>query len=98
VQLIAAMLLGFFVFFPVTALVSIPHELKDMTGDKITVVFSLFWSISYLIATVVLWLFGKLVDINGGDFTMSFLLIGVVSSSFFIGSFFLPETNPKKES
>jgi len=98
VQLVAAMLLGFFVFFPITALVSIPHELKDMTGDKITVVFSLFWSISYLIATIVLWLFGKLVDINGGDFTMSFLLIGVVSSSFFIGSFFLPETNPKKES
>lgn len=96
-QIVAAMLLGFFVFFPITALVSIPHELKGMTADKITVVFSLFWSISYLVATIVLWLFGKLVDLNMGDYTMSFLLIGLVSSSFFIGSFFLPETNPKKE-
>ncbi len=93
IQVIAAMILGFFIFFPITALVSIPHELKDMTGDKITVIFSLFWSISYLIATVVLWMFGRLVDVFSGDFTASFILIGLVSSSFFIGSFFLPETN-----
>lgn len=95
VQLLAAMVLGFFVFFPITALVSIPHELPSMTTEKITVVFSLFWSISYMIATVVLWLFGKLVDINQGDFTASFVLISVISASFFLGSYFLPETNKK---
>ena len=86
------MVLGFFIFFPVTALVTIPHELPNMTGERITVVFSLFYSISYLIATVVLWNFGRLVDINQGDFTNAFSLITVVSSTFFIGSFFLPET------
>jgi hypothetical protein len=32
------------------------------------------------------------VDINQGDFTSAFTLITVVSSTFFIGSFFLPET------
>lgn len=95
VQTISAMLLGFFVFLPVTALVTIPHELPKMTSTKITVIFSLFWSISYLLATITLWLFGRLVDINGGDFTSSFIMITVVSSSFYIGSFFLPETNPK---
>lgn len=91
-QTLCAMALGFFIFFPVTALVTIPHELPNMTGERITVVFSLFYSISYLIATLVLWNFGRLVDINQGDFTSAFILITVVSSTFFIGSFFLPET------
>lgn len=90
-QTVSAIVLGFFVFFPVTALVTIPHELPKMTPAKITVVFSLFWSISYLIATVVLWVFGYLVDINQGDFTTAFILITVISSSFFLGSFLLPE-------
>ena len=91
-QTICAMVLGFFIFFPITALVTIPHELPKMTGQKITVVFSLFYSISYLVATVVLWLFGKLVDMNQGDYSLAFTLICIVSSTFFIGSFFLPET------
>lgn len=96
-QTLSAILLGFFVFFPVTALVSIPHELPQMTGQRITVVFSLFYSISYLISTVVLWFFGKLVDLNQGSYTWSFVLISIVSATFFIGSFFLPETGKKAE-
>jgi MFS family permease len=97
-QTVCAMALGFFIFFPITALVTIPHELPNMTGERITVVFSLFYSISYLIATIVLWNFGRLVDLNGGDFTSAFTLIAAVSSTFFIGSFFLPETaNYKNE-
>lgn len=92
VQTLSAMALGFFIFFPVTALVTIPHELPKMTAQKVTVVFSLFYSISYLVATIVLWAFGKLVDINNGDFSAAFMLITVLSSTFFLGSFFLPET------
>lgn len=92
-QTICAMTLGFFIFFPITALVTIPHELPKMTAQKVTVVFSLFYSISYLFTTVVLWGFGKLVDINQGDFGAAFVLITIVSSTFFIGSFFLPETS-----
>ena len=92
VQTISAMVLGFFIFFPITALVTIPHELPKMTAQKVTVVFSLFYSISYLVATAVLWIFGKLVDMNNGDFSIAFMLITALSSTFFIGSFFLPET------
>ena len=91
-QTLCAMTLGFFIFFPVTALVSIPHELPNMTSKKITVIFSLFYSISYSVGTLVLWGFGKLVDLNQGDFSQAFILISVISTSFFIGSFFLPET------
>ncbi|WDE13445.1 MFS transporter [Thalassomonas haliotis] len=92
-----AMILGFVIFFPITALVSLPQELPQMTSEKITIVFSLFWSISYLMTTLVLWLFGKLVDINQGDFSQAFILITLVSSSFFIGSFFLPEPAKAKQ-
>ncbi len=38
-----------------------------------------------------IWLFGYLVDLNSGSFTNAFILISVVSASFFIGSFLLPE-------
>lgn len=92
IQMASAIILGFAIFFPITALVSIPHEMPQMNGAKITIVFSLFYSISYLFATVTLWLFGRLVDIYQGDFTVSFILITMVSSTFFVGSFFLPET------
>ncbi len=97
VQTLCAMGLGFFIFFPITALVTIPHELPQMTGQKVTVVFSLFYSISYLVATAVLWIFGKLVDMNNGDYSSAFILITILSSTFFIGSFFLPETSKQTE-
>ncbi|MCP4272395.1 MAG: MFS transporter, partial [Gammaproteobacteria bacterium] len=90
-QTLCAIILGFFIFFPITALVSIPHELPNMTSSKITVVFSLFWSISYLVATIVLWFFGYMVDVYSGSFNEAFVLISAVSASFFIGSFMLPE-------
>ncbi len=94
-QIISAMTLGFFIFFPITALVSIPHELPNMTGSRVTVIFSLFYSISYLVSTFILWWFGALVDSNDGNYFQAFILITVLSSSFFIGSFFLPETGKK---
>ncbi|MFD2167572.1 CynX/NimT family MFS transporter [Thalassotalea euphylliae] len=96
-QTLSAIVLGFFIFFPITALVSIPHELPNMTGERVTVVFSLFWSISYLASTIILWVFGWLVDNNQGDYTTSLLMISILSLTFFIGSFLLPETQPAKE-
>ncbi|WP_028774139.1 MFS transporter [Shewanella waksmanii] len=96
-QTLSAIVLGFFIFFPVTALVSIPHELPNMTGERITVTFSLFYSISYLFSTIILWVFGKLVDINQGDYRLSFMMIALLSCTFFIGGYLLPETGKTKE-
>lgn len=96
VQMMSAIVLGFFIFFPITALVSIPHELSNMTSSRVTVIFSLFYSISYLLATFILWAFGKLVDVYQGDYAPSLSMICVLSLTFFVGSFFLPETQPKK--
>ncbi|UUO22606.1 MFS transporter [Colwellia sp. M166] len=94
-QTLAAITLGFFIFLPVTALVSIPHELPKMTAARITIIFSMFYSISYIISTLILWVFGTLVDIHQGDYTWSFILITALSSTLFIGSYFLPETARK---
>jgi len=94
-QTLAAITLGFFIFLPVTALVSIPHELPKMTAARITIIFSMFYSISYIISTLILWIFGALVDIHQGNYTWSFILITTLSSTLFIGSYFLPETGKK---
>lgn len=95
IQTLSAMTLGFFIFFPVTALITIPHELPKMTGQRITVIFSLFYSISYMVGTFALWSFGKLVDINQGDYSWAFAFTTLISCTFFIGSFFLTETGKK---
>jgi MFS family permease len=95
-QTVSAIVLGFFIFFPITALVSIPHELPAMTNKRITIIFSLFYSISYFVATVALWFFGWLVDQHQGDFTYAFWMIILLSSSFFIGSFVLPESKKNR--
>ena len=89
---ISSMLLGFFVFLPIAALVTLPQELKEMTTQRITIIFSIFYSVSYSVATALLWIFGALVDHNNGDFSMSFTLIIIASSTLFLGSFLLPET------
>jgi CP family cyanate transporter-like MFS transporter len=93
--IISLLNVSFFIFLPVTALVSISHELPKMTSARITIIFSMFYSISYIISTIILWVFGRLVDMNQGDYTGSFILITVLSSTLFIGSYFLPETGYK---
>jgi MFS transporter, CP family, cyanate transporter len=93
---ISAISLGFFMFFPVTALISLPHELENMTPQRITVIFSLFYSISYLVATVILWAFGLMVDASGNYYS-AFMMISVLSLSLFAGSFWLPETAPCRQ-
>ena len=47
----AAFLVGFFMFLPMTAMVTLPQELPGMTPGRVTVVFGMFWSISYVIET-----------------------------------------------
>lgn len=92
-SIISAALLGFFMFLPMPALVTYAQERKDVTAQKISVTFSLFWSISYLVATIMTILFAKIVDINNGDYHNAFLFICIVESTFLIGSLLLKE-NP----
>lgn len=96
-QNISGMALGFLFFLPIAGLVTMPQELPGMTGQRLTVIFSMFYAISYTFGTAVLWVFGRIVDMNDGSFEVTFILMVVISSTFFFGSFFLPETGKVDE-
>lgn len=87
-----ALMAGFFVFLPMTCLISLGQEQEGMTPEKASVTFSLFWCISYVVGTFAPFIFAKLVDLNQGDYSVAFIFTTVIASSFLIGSFFLPES------
>lgn len=82
----AALVAGFFIFLPITSLVTLAQEQPGMTPDKAAVTFSLFWFLSYLLATVAPYVFGKLVDLRGGDYGLATAFAALLSSTFLIGS------------
>ncbi|KGX86622.1 MFS transporter [Pontibacillus litoralis] len=95
VALIMAALVGFFMFLPMTALVTIPQELPNMTPTKLTLIMGFFWSFAYMFETVAYYFVGVLIDLSG--FQAGLYCAILLSLSFFIGSFLLPETGKSKE-
>ncbi|CAM3599862.1 MFS transporter [Parendozoicomonas haliclonae] len=93
----AAFLTGFFMFVPITSLMTLPQELPGVTAARVTVIFSMFWSISYGIETVLMFLAGVLADMTGNVFYAAAFAVAC-SVTFFISSFFLPETGVQKVS
>jgi MFS family permease len=87
----SAFFLGFFMFAPLTAMFSLPQELPGMTPARVTVIFSMFWSVSYIIETILMFCAGVMADSTGDTFVAAIFVVAC-SSSFFIASFFLPET------
>jgi len=96
VAYIAAFCAGFFMFVPMTSLVTLPQELPNMTPARITVVFGMFWSISYIIETVLMYLAGVIAD-STGNIAYAAMFAVACSSTFFIASFMLPETGKKPQ-
>lgn len=90
----AALLIGIFMFLPVTSLFLIPQELPDMTPGRLTAVMGLFWALSYIIETVLYFIIGVIIDRTG--YAGGLYLALAVSATLFIGSFLLPETGHKK--
>ncbi|WP_432452135.1 MFS transporter [Agarivorans sp. QJM3NY_29] len=90
----AAFMAGFFMFAPMTALITLPQELPNMTPARITVVFGMFWSISYMVETVLMYLAGWIAD-SSGNIAIAASFAVLCSSTFFLASFFLPETGNK---
>lgn len=91
--LFAAMGLGFTMFLPMTALLTIPQELPEMTPTKLTVIMGFFWSFSYIFETIAYYGVGQVIDVAGFQ-TGLYVSVGL-SLTFFIGSFLLPETGQK---
>ena len=65
-----------------------------MTPAKLTTIMGLFWALSYIIETVAYFVIGFIIDRSG--YTMGLNLALIMSCTFFLGSFLLPETGRKK--
>lgn len=92
----AAALAGFFMFLPMTAVVTLPQELPGMTPARVTVTFAMFWSISYGVETVLMYGAGLLADISGEPALAAYFAVAC-SASLFIFSFLLPESGKSQE-
>jgi len=90
----AAALAGFFMFLPMTAVVTLPQELPGMTPARITVTFAMFWSISYGVETVLMYGAGLLADFSGEPALAAYFAVAC-SASLFVFSFLLPESGKK---
>ena len=78
VAVAAALVLGTFMFLPMTSLVMIPQELPNMTPSRLTAIMGVFWAMAYIIETIVFFLFGVLFDKTGSH--SSSILIAVILS------------------
>ncbi|NIZ19652.1 CynX/NimT family MFS transporter [Entomospira culicis] len=93
---ISALMIGFFLFFPMTSLVLFAQERKGATAENLGPTFSLFWSISYLISAFAPYIFGMLVDNFNGNYSVAFVFSTIASSSFLIGAMIMKETKAPK--
>ena len=89
-SMIAAFAIGVLMFLPITSLVMIPQEMPNMSPAKLTTIMGLFWALSYVIESIVFYLIGIVIDKSGYSAGLTIAL--VMSSTFFLGSFILPET------
>lgn len=91
---VSAFAIGALMFLPVTSLVLIPQEIPNMTPAKLTKIMGVFWSFAYIIESIVYFIIGAVIDRAG--YSAGLILSVVVSATFFIGSFLLPETGHGK--
>lgn len=95
IAVVAALVLGTFMFLPMTSLMLIPQELDNMTPSRLTAIMGIFWALAYIIETIIFYLFGVLFD-QTGSYSSSIMIAVILSLSFVIGGFFLPETGKDK--
>lgn len=92
---VLAFSMGVLMYIPLTSFVTIPQELPNMTPARLTQIMSIFWAVVYLLETIAFYIVGILIDKFSYEVGLYFAVI--LSFSFFIGSFFLPETSKYKD-
>jgi CP family cyanate transporter-like MFS transporter len=91
VVLISSIVAGFFIFLPMTNLILFAQERKEASPQNLGVTFSLFWSISYVVATFAPFVFGLLFDMTNKNYQIPFVFSTIMASTFLIGSLLLKE-------
>lgn len=87
------MSLGFFIFLPMAAFVTLAFNRPNITPREISVTFSIFWALSYFMSIIIIQAFAFFKD-NLGD-SSAFIFIVLVEATFFLGTTFFMK-NPKK--
>lgn len=96
IAIISALLVGIFMFVPMTSLVLIPQEIEGMTPARLTSIMGIFWALSYIIETIMFYIFGILKDTTGSN-ELGVNIAVIFSLTFVIGGFLLPETGKDKK-
>lgn len=96
IAIISALLVGIFMFVPMTSLVLIPQEIEGMTPARLTSIMGIFWALSYIIETIMFYIFGILKDMTGTN-ELGVNIAVIFSLTFVIGGFLLPETGKDKK-
>lgn len=76
-------LLGFLIFFPMPAYVTLAFLRKDSTPRRISITFSIFWAVSYAVSIFIVQAFAAIK--SGMGTSSAFMFIIAVESMFFFG-------------
>ncbi|MDR1835319.1 MAG: hypothetical protein LBQ96_05900 [Fusobacteriaceae bacterium] len=82
---ITGLVLGFFIFFPLSAYITLGFIREGATPARISVTFSIFWSVGYLMTVVIMQVFGVLKDKTGG-LTIPLIFAVCCEALFFIAT------------
>jgi MFS family permease len=91
----SAFLCGLFMFLPGAAIFTLPQELPGMTPAKLAITFSIMWTTTYVIVTILNLAASYIADATGDRLTACLFMVAC-SASYFVFSFFLPETGKRK--
>lgn len=89
VVVFSSVALGIFLILPLATLFTLGQDQPGSTPAVVSVRFSIFWSVSYIIATAATTIFAALVDANHGNFSAAIYFICGMEGLFFVGSLFL---------
>lgn len=84
---------GFFMFGQYSIYLNMPHELPNMTPQRITIMFGIIWALGYFFYTLLNVLWSIVLDHFGWHSSMVFYF--VLSSLYLLAVWRLPETCPR---
>lgn len=84
---------GFAMYIQYPIFLNLPHELKGMTPQKLTIMFGLFWALAYTGQTVATIVWSYILGAAG--YTPAMIFFIAVSSLYIFLTATFPETKPK---
>ncbi|MQS52869.1 MFS transporter [Companilactobacillus mishanensis] len=81
---------GFFMFIQYPVYMNLPHEMPNMSAQKLTVIFGLFWAIAYTVNTLFTFIWSMLLGNSGWLAASIFYIVG--SCLYLVMAAMLPET------